>query len=249
MQETVQETVQVVRIIPTRPVVRVTIPASALLGLDDAPGDLDGFGPIPAETARQIAQDATWQRLLTDPVTGILTDYSTTTYQPGKVLRATVEARDGNCMFLTCDTPAGRCDLDHIVPFDHDHDLDPATLPPGTPGQTRAQNLQPLCRKHHLLKTHAGWGAVRDPATGTTTWTTPTGRTHTRPPTVLDTHIDLDQIDPDTSYHLTQQALTGQHLPRPYTTTEPGAIPANPADADPANADPANPPSPGDPPF
>ncbi len=105
------------------------------------------------------------------------------------------------------------------------------------PGQTRAQNLQPLCRKHHLLKTHAGWGAVRDPATGTTTWTTPTGRTHTRPPTVLDTHIDLDQIDPDTSYHLTQQALTGQHLPRPYTTTEPGAIPAT-------RASPPTPPTP-----
>jgi hypothetical protein len=64
-----------------------------LLGLDDAPGDLDGFGPIPAATARLIAQDATWQRLVTDPVTGVLTDYSTTTYQPGKVLRGAVEVR------------------------------------------------------------------------------------------------------------------------------------------------------------
>ena len=60
-----------------------------------------------------------------------------------------------------------------------------------------------------LLKTHADWNIVRDPHTGITTWTTPTGRTHTRPPTVLDTHIDLDDIDPDTSHDLSLHALTG----------------------------------------
>jgi hypothetical protein len=220
----VQETVQIVRVTPTRPVVRVTVPASALLGLDDAPADLDGFGPVPADVAAQIATDATWQRLLTDPVTGVLTDYSTTTYRPGKVLRQAVATRDQTCEFLHCEHPAHWDDLDHIVPFDHD--LDPTTLPPGTPGQTRAQNLQPLCRQHHLLKTHAGWSVVRDPATGVTTWTTPTGRTHTRPPTVLDTHIEIRQVDPDTSYDLTQRALTGQRLPRVYATTEPGAVSA-----------------------
>ncbi|MGI5186815.1 HNH endonuclease [Promicromonospora sp. CA-289599] len=227
VQQIVQEIVRPVRVTPTRPVVRVTIPASALLGLDDAPGHLAGYGPIPAETARIIAQDATWQRLLTDPVTGILTDYSTTTYQPGKVLRAAVEARDETCTFGWCDTAATGCDLDHIQPFDHHKNDDPvrdSNNTGGAPGQTRAQNLQPLCRKHHLLKTHAGWGVVRDPLTGITTWTTPTGRTHTRPPTVLDTHIEIDEIDPDTSHDLTLRALTGKHLPRPYRTTEPGAI-------------------------
>jgi len=233
-QVIVQEIVQPVRITPTRPVIRVTIPATALLGLDHAPGHLHGYGPIPADTAAAIAQDATWQRLLTDPATGILTDYSTTTYQPGKTLRAAVEARDETCMFDWCDTPASHCDLDHIQPFDHHH-----TGTGNTPGQTRAQNLQPLCRRHHLLKTHAGWDVARDPHTGITTWTTPTGRTHTRPPTVLDTHIDLDHIDPDTSHDLTLQALTGQHLPRPYQTTEPGTIPSNP---DEQPADPSDPP-------
>ncbi|MFD2795558.1 HNH endonuclease signature motif containing protein [Promicromonospora vindobonensis] len=227
-----------VRITPTRPVVRVTVPASTLLGLDDAPGHLTGYGPIPADTARLIANDATWQRLLTDPVTGILTDYSTTTYQPGKVLRTAVETRDETCTFLWgCDTPATRCDLDHIQPFDHEHRNER-----NDSGQTNAHNLHPLCRKHHLLKTHAGWGIVRDPLTGVTTWTTPTGRTHTRPPTVLDTHIDLDHIDPDTSHDLTLHALTGQHLPRSYQTTEPGAVPTD-------KTDPAAPTDPGQPPF
>ena len=237
VQHVVQEIVRPVRVTPTRPVVRVTIPATALLGLDDAPGHLAGFGPIPAETARTIAQDATWQRLLTDPTTGILTDYSTTTYQPGKVLRAAIEARDDTCTFGWCDTPGSHCDLDHIEPFDHDHKHnhdhnDTGTGTGNAPGQTRAQNLQPLCRKHHLLKTHAGWDVVRDPDTGITIWTTPTGRTHTRPPTVLDTHIDLDHIDPDTSHDLTLRALTGQHLPSAYATTEPGAIPPTPNEPD-----------------
>ncbi|MFC8798602.1 HNH endonuclease [Promicromonospora sp. NPDC057138] len=238
VQEVVHEVVQVVRVAPTRPVVRVTIPAGALLGLNDAPGDLAGFGPIPAETARIIAEDATWQRLLTDPITGILTDYSTTTYKPGKVLRAAVEARDDTCMFLTCDYPGAHCDLDHIEPFDHEHDTDMGNAL----GQTRAQNLQTLCRRHHLLKTHAGWGVVRDPQTGVTTWTTPTGHTHTRPPTVLDTGVELDQIDPDTSYDLTLRALTGQHLPRSCQTTEPGAVPET-------SDDPSTPARPDQPPF
>ncbi|WP_020015510.1 HNH endonuclease signature motif containing protein [Promicromonospora sukumoe] len=209
----------VVRVTPTRPVVRVTVPASALLGLDDMPGELDGFGSVPAETARLIAEDATWQRLLTDPVTGVLTDYSTTTYKPGRVLRSAVEARDGTCTFIGCDAVAVSCDLDHIEPFDHDQEASQHAAGKAARGQTRADNLHALCRRHHLLKTHAGWGVVRDPRTGITTWTTPAGRTHTRPPTVLDTRVDLNQVDPDTSQDLTLRALTGRRLPRAYATT------------------------------
>ncbi|WP_423464492.1 HNH endonuclease [Promicromonospora sp. MS192] len=196
---------QVVRVIPTRPVVRVTVPAGVLLGLDDAAADLAGFGPLPAEVARTVATDATWQRLVTDPVTGTLVDYSTTVYQPGSVLRRAVQARDETCTFPHCEHPATWADLDHVVPFDHD--LDPAAQAPGTPGQTRADNLQALCRRHHLLKTHGGWAVVRDPVSGITTWTAPSGRTHARPPTVLDTHVELDAVDPDTSYALSVGAL------------------------------------------
>ncbi|MCF4119749.1 hypothetical protein L1785_02025 [Antribacter sp. KLBMP9083] len=51
--------------------VRVTVSAGTLLGLDDAPGVLAGYGPVPAEVARTLAVDGTWQRLVTDPVTGV----------------------------------------------------------------------------------------------------------------------------------------------------------------------------------
>ncbi|MEV0890557.1 HNH endonuclease [Promicromonospora sp. NPDC050262] len=222
----VQETV--VRVTPTRPVVRVTVPASTLLGLDDAPGELDGFGPIPAETARLLAEDATWRRLVTDPVTGVLVDYSSQAYTPGKVLRAAVEARDGTCTFIGCDTPATTCDLDHIDPFDHEWRERAGAAGKNQPGQTNAWNLHALCRRHHLLKTHAGWGVERDPVTGITTWTTPAGSTHARPPTVLDTRVDLDQVDPGTSSDLTVRALTGRRLPRAYITTEPAAAATDP---------------------
>jgi hypothetical protein len=167
-----------IRVVSVKPQIRITIPATTLLGLDNTPGQLDTYGPVPADVAAQIAADATWQRLITDPVTGILTDHSTTTYQPGKLLRQAVIARDQTCTFPQCDRPACWGDLDHIEPFDHH--LDPADQPPGTPGQTRATNLQALCRAHHLAKTHHGWTPVRDPATGTTVWTAPTGHTYTR---------------------------------------------------------------------
>lgn len=214
----------VVRVVPTRPVVRVTVPASALLGQDDAPGELEGFGPVTADLAGRIAADATWQRLVTDPLTGVLTDYSTTSYRPGKVLRQAVVARDGTCQFPHCEHPADHDDLDHIVPFDHD--LDTETLLPGTPGQTRADNLQPLCRRHHLLKTHGGWSVVRDATTGITTWTAPSGRVHTRPPTVLDTHIDIadatnadttETADTDMSYDLTLRSPSRKRPPRRHS--------------------------------
>ncbi|MCS5719138.1 HNH endonuclease [Herbiconiux sp. CPCC 205763] len=53
------------------PAVLVTIPAATVAGASDEPGDLHGYGPIDADTARQIAATApTFLRVLTHPVTG-----------------------------------------------------------------------------------------------------------------------------------------------------------------------------------
>jgi hypothetical protein len=54
--------------------VGVTVPITTLLGVDDQPAHLQGYGPITADVARRIAADGTWRRLLTDPVTGALLD-------------------------------------------------------------------------------------------------------------------------------------------------------------------------------
>jgi hypothetical protein len=154
-----------------RTVVHVTVAASTLRGLDDAPAELGGFGPISAGLARELASDpdATWQRILTDPATGIAWDLSRRTYRPGTVLGDLVRTRDGTCTFPGCRVPAWRCDLDHVEPFD-------ATS--GSAGQTRAGNLHPVCRSHHNLKTHGGWSTCRDPDTGETVWESASGHVH-----------------------------------------------------------------------
>ncbi|GAB3167420.1 hypothetical protein GCM10027059_28270 [Myceligenerans halotolerans] len=175
------------RVIDVPATVHVTVPATMLLDPEDmTPGILDGIGPVPADDAARIAADGTWRRLLTDPVTGVLTDYSTRTYTPGGILRAAIGARDRACRFPGCDRPAttgGRSatDLDHIQPFDKDH-----RYRPGEPGQTRATNLHLLCRKHHNLKTHAHWQVTRDPDTGITRWTAPRGAASTVEPAIVD---------------------------------------------------------------
>ena len=59
-----------------------------------------------------------------------------------------------------CRRPGSQCDLDHVVPF-------PA-------GGTCADNLAPLCRYHHRLKTHANW-RVQALGGGHLRWTSPRG--------------------------------------------------------------------------
>ncbi|MCK0117580.1 HNH endonuclease [Isoptericola sp. S6320L] len=154
--------------------VQVTIAASTLLGTDDLPAILAGYGPIPAPMARTIATDpdATWQRILTDPVSGVLTDRSPRSYRPSPALRAAVVARDATCTFPGCFVPASRGDLDHIEPFERGHDGP----------QTHGDNLHPLCRAHHRAKTTGGWSVARDPVTGASTWTSPTQHRYVRAP-------------------------------------------------------------------
>jgi hypothetical protein len=127
--------------------VRVTVPYTALLGANDLPGELAGYGPIPAAVARDLAAGGTWRRILTDPESGRPLDYGTTRYRPPAHLTGLVITRDQTCQFPGCRVPAHRCDLDHNVPYD------PTT---GT-GPTSETNLDPKCRRHHQIKQTPGW--------------------------------------------------------------------------------------------
>ena len=92
-------------------------------------------------------------------------------------MRETVILRDGHCVFPGCGIDARSCDLDHIAPY---VPVDEG----GAPGQTSPANLACLCRRHHRLKTFAGWAYRRipdDPANGgsaTYAWTSPLRRTY-----------------------------------------------------------------------
>lgn len=151
-----------------RPVsVQVTVAATTLLGLDERPGQLGGYGPIPSSVARRLAAEGTWRRLITDPVSGAVLDHGRTRYQPPQDLVDHVVARDHTCRWATCDRPAVACEIDHTVPYPF--------------GATAAGDLGAFCKSHHLGKHHSRW-RVRQPAPGRFEWVSPTGHTYTVEP-------------------------------------------------------------------
>lgn len=152
---------------PGKPLVSVIVPITMLLGLDEQPGELVGYGPIPAPLAREIAAKGTWRRLLTDPASGTLLDHGRTTYTPPVGLADFVRARDVYCRFPPCQQRAATADLDHTIAYE-----------PGG-GTTSEHNLYASCRHHHRLKTHApGWN-VEQHSDGRVTFTTATGHSYT----------------------------------------------------------------------
>ena len=144
----------------------------SLLGLADNPGELVGYGPIPAALVRDRAAEADWRRLIAEPVTGHLLDYGSAIYRPPAELADYVMARDRRCRFPGCNTRASVCDIDHNIPAPQ--------------GDTSAKNCCCLCRRHHRLKTFGGWTVLLQPD-GACLWTSPGGRQFVSdPPPQLD---------------------------------------------------------------
>lgn len=91
-------------------------------------------------------------------------------YTPTAAQERFLRLRDRTCRHPGCARPAGRTDLDHVVPYD-------------CGGRTTCQNLCCLCRTHHRLKTFARDWRFELALDGTLTVTTPSGVTRTtRPP-------------------------------------------------------------------
>ncbi len=158
---------------PRPAAVNVTIDLHTLLGLQDNPGELAGYGPLPAPLARTLAADGKWRRMILDPQTGGLLDLGHTAYRPSQALARFVKTRDSTCIFPTCSRPARRCDNEHTQRYDPD---DPAG------GRTDRHNLRPMCLAHHKIKHKGRWTLRTNPTTGTTTWTSPTGHHYNTPP-------------------------------------------------------------------
>lgn len=101
---------------------QAVIDLPTLLGLRNNPAELVGYGAITGKLARELGRDASWRRLIADPVSGSLLDCGRWTYRPPRVLREFIEARDRTCRFPFCSsqpniatsitrkrgTPAGR---------------------------------------------------------------------------------------------------------------------------------------------
>ena len=151
-----------------RPIsVNVTIDLPTLLGLAENPGQLAGYGAIPASVARELAADGKWKRFITDPQTGNLLDYGRQSYEPPQALIDFLIARDRTCRFPGCRRSAALSDIDHAQSWE-------------TGGRTSPDNLGALCRRHHRLKTHDGWKVESHPD-GSCTWTSPLGKIYLTP--------------------------------------------------------------------
>ena len=95
-------------------------------------------------------------------------------YRPDALTTAAVRLRDKHCRFPGCHRPAARCQLDHIVAFDHAN--------PRGGGWTTVNNLQCLCDYHHSVKTAGYWTAVMLPG-GAIMWTSTSKTTRITLPT------------------------------------------------------------------
>lgn len=118
----------------------VTVPALSLLNATAQPAELSGYGPIDHSTARKLAAKAgSLLRILTDPSTGEPLDAPADRYRLRASERVLLQAWGDSCSWPNCQIPAILTESEHLRAFE-------------LGGKTVRENLQPLCKKHHVLK-------------------------------------------------------------------------------------------------
>ena len=111
-----------------------------------APVMMNNRVPLDTKTADRVIARAKWvYRMFTDPETGVVLESAPTKYYIPAALKRMVEARHPYCSVPWCAVPARVCEKDHIEPFNHQD--------PESGGLTVMENLHPLCKRHHQLKT------------------------------------------------------------------------------------------------
>ncbi|MEV6427216.1 DUF222 domain-containing protein [Nocardia sp. NPDC051463] len=161
---------------PRRALIQIGIPADTLLGIQESPAFLAGYGPIDATLARILAENAHFQ-VIAEPsdIDDPATTEEAAQWRPTPRLEREVRAVDGLCRFPGCAMPAAESELDHNRPFDRER--------PARGGPTARTNLAALCGRHHRLKTLADkkklpWAIWRADLERLQ-WTAPTGDIHT----------------------------------------------------------------------
>ncbi len=142
--------------------VHISVELSTLAGLDEHPGELNGFHPVIADIARQVVRDQPKARF---HVT--VTEDGEPIWAGSTRRRATVAQRDQVisinrvCVFPGCRVPATDCDLDHTIEYSKG-------------GPTEVWNNAPLCRHDHVGRHERGWRIERV-GRGRYLWTSPLG--------------------------------------------------------------------------
>jgi hypothetical protein len=176
---------------PRRGVVDLQMSIYTLMGLDDLPAELAGFGPLLADIARQVVAqrpDLQWRFSVYNEVDDLLahgiTNLRPTTLptsgsgppggrrtkrRPTTEVAAFVRARNRTCIAPGCRRTAKGCELDHTLPW-----------PAG--GESEPDNLGPACKYHHTFKHTTGCDLIQD-APGFFGWQTPKGMQYRTTPT------------------------------------------------------------------
>lgn len=124
----------------------VVLTDRALFGGADDPAHLDGYGPIDAELARELAHgDRVWlRRALADPHSGELVALEARARRFPAGLRRLVRLRDRTCRTPWCDAPVRH--IDHVQSV-------------RTAGDTSSENAAALCEACNQAKETTGWSA------------------------------------------------------------------------------------------
>ena len=151
--------------------VNLVLSDATLLGGDDTPADVGGYGPIPAAVARGLVaaavddrrSRATLRRLYTHPRSGALVALESRARLFPRALATFIGLRDRRCRTPYCDAPIRHSD--HAQPH-------------ANAGPTSAVNGIGLCERCNYVKEAAGWrviAAVERSGTHTAEFTSPTG--------------------------------------------------------------------------
>ncbi|NYF17652.1 hypothetical protein HDC37_002497 [Microbacterium sp. AK009] len=143
--------------------VQITIPITTLTGVTNSGAELNGLTPVDPETARRMAGTAKiWERVMTDPITGVVTAVDRYQLHPSQT--RFLNARDVTCRTPGCRRPAKDCHIDHSKDF-------------ALGGPSCNDNLCNECARHHTLKHATNWHVEQLPG-GILTFTSPGGKTH-----------------------------------------------------------------------
>ena len=155
-----------------KPLIQVTVPITALLGIDERPGKMAAGQLIPVAVVRELMSHpgTLFHRLLTDSA-GHLVEYTPKLYRPKVGVDRFIRARHQTCVMPCCSHPSRSCDIDHATPWPL--------------GESTGTNMAPLDRRHHRHK-HATKAEVSIAKDGTATVKTRWGQTYVTKPEPLD---------------------------------------------------------------
>jgi len=163
---------------PSTPVLRMDadvdlaalLPASTLfvhlsleqfLRRDRGAASVEGLGPVTIEHAVDLLLHT---RVSIKPVIDLHETWSVDCYQVPPRIREHVRLRYPVEVFPHGTLASRRADHDHVVPYR-----------PGATSQTSTDNIAPLARHHHRVKTHGRGWVHRQPVPGVHYWRTPHG--------------------------------------------------------------------------